>query len=203
MLEVGCGNGGLALSLDEAGYDVLAIDPRAPLGAIFRQVTLEQLDDPGPFDLAVAEGVLHHVRPLDPALEKLAGLAPLLVLGEFAWEQIDGETQSWYEALYRELAAAGRSPHGPADLDRWREDHRDLHPSGVLLDAVSTWYEQRSLERQPYFCRWLHVPGVEELEQAAIDKGAIRPIGYTYVGHVATRAGPTARERDIRVDPSA
>jgi len=177
---VGCGEGELARALDAAGYEVLAIDPGAPEGAIFRQVTLEDLDDPGPFDLAVADRVLHHVDPLAPALDKLARLAPLLVLEEFAWERIDAETQAWYESLHRRLSAQGRE--GPPDLDRWRLDHTDLHPSDVLLGAVDERYRRRHFERGPYFHRWLKLPEIMEAEQAAIDAGTIRPIGYRYAG---------------------
>jgi SAM-dependent methyltransferase len=201
VLEVGCGDGGLARTLDEAGYEVLAIDPRAPRGAIFRQVTLEELEDAGPFDVAIADRALHHVNPLGPALAKLAGLAPLLVLEEFAWERIDPETQAWYETLHRELLAAGRAPEGPPNLDRWRLDHQDLHRSDLVLEAVAGRYEQRSFERQPYFYRWLELPEAEEVEQKAIDAGTIRPIGYRYVG--ATRAPLPGRGRGTRAGPSA
>src|SRR5215211_100005 len=44
ILEVGCGRGDLALALSGVGYDVVAVDPDAPTGAIFRNVTIEELD---------------------------------------------------------------------------------------------------------------------------------------------------------------
>src|SRR5438034_5519800 len=54
VLEVGCGpEGGVAPALARAGHDVLAIDPDAPAGPHYRQITLEELDDPGPFDAVV------------------------------------------------------------------------------------------------------------------------------------------------------
>jgi len=182
LLEVGCGAGELARALDVAGYDVLAIDPEAPEGSIFRAVTLEQLEETGPFDLAVADRALHHVHPLEPALDKLAALAPLLVVEEFAWERIDAETQAWYEATYTRLATAGREPEGPSDLDQWRLDHTGLHPSQVILEGLAERYEQRHLEPLPYFYRWLELHEVEADEQAAIEADAIRPIGLRYVG---------------------
>src|SRR5438552_14564849 len=121
VLEVGCGyQGGVAPALAAAGYDVLAIDPDAPEGPLYRQITLEELDDPGPFDAVVAGRVLHHVRPLGPALDKLAGLAPLLVLDEFAWNHMDPPTVDWYQSQRRLLVAAGREPKGPPDLGEWR-----------------------------------------------------------------------------------
>ena len=183
MLEVGCGEGELARALDRAGYDVLAIDPDAPAGPIFRQVTIAELADAGPFDAVVADRVLHHVHPLAPALDKIAGLAPLLVLGEFAWERIDAPTQAWYEALHRRLVADGHDPKGPPDLDDWRERHQGLHRSDDLLGEVAARYAQVELERGPYFYRWLRVNGgVEAEERRALAAGEIRPIGVRCVG---------------------
>lgn len=182
MLEVGCGRGELALALAAAEYDVLAIDPRAPVGEIFRQLTLDVLDDPGPFDAAIAGRVLHHVDPLEPAVDKLAALAPLLLVDEFAWERLDPPTQDWYEGQHRMLVAAGREPSGPPDLDGWREEHDDLHPSDVVRAAVGRRFEERVLEWRPYLYRWLEGPASEALEQALIDAEAIQPLGYQWAG---------------------
>ena len=182
VLEVGCGSGELARVLSEEGYDVLAIDPRAPDGAIFRRATLEELDEPGPFDGVVAARVLHHVRPLRPAIEKLARLAPLVVLDEFAPELLDAATAEWYEGQYRILAAAGREPPGPPAIEEWRRNHADLHPSSVVLAEVGRRFRQRLLERRLYLYRWLAGPATEPLEQALVDAGAIAALGYRYVG---------------------
>jgi len=111
VLEVGCGaEGGVAPALAAAGYDVLAIDPRAPDGPLYRQITLEELDDPGPFDAVVAGRVLHHIHPLAPALDKLAALAPHLILDEFAWNHMDEPTIDWYESQHRVLVADAQGP---------------------------------------------------------------------------------------------
>jgi hypothetical protein len=183
VLEVGCGHeGGVAPALSAEGYDVLAIDPNAPDGPLYRRVTLEELDDPGPFDAVVAGRVLHHVQPLGAALDKLAGLAPLLVLDEFAWNHMDEPTIDWYESQRRLLAAAGGDPHGPHDLAEWRERHQDLHPYETLRAQVDARYEERDFEWRPYFYLWLRGPASEALEAALIAAGAIRPIGFRYAG---------------------
>jgi hypothetical protein len=183
VLEVGCGReGGVAPHLAAAGYDVLAIDPQAPAGALYRRVTLEELDDPGPFDAVVAGRVLHHVQPLGAALDKLTTLAPLLILDEFAWNHMDEPTIAWYESQHSVLVAAGHEPHGPADLAEWRARHADLHPYETLRTEVDARYDERYFEWHPYFYRWLGGPASEALESALIAAGAIRPIGFRYAG---------------------
>jgi hypothetical protein len=183
VLEVGCGpEGGVVRELAAAGYEVLAIDPEAPEGPLYRRITLEQLEDPGPFDAVVAGRVLHHIRPLPPALDKLRRLAPVLILDEFAWNHMDEATVEWYEAQHRVLVAAGRKPEGPPRLAEWRERHRDLHPYEVLRAEVDVRYRERDFEWRPYLYHWLDGPATEALEWALIDAGAIRPIGFRYAG---------------------
>lgn len=182
ILEVGCGGGELALFLSEKGYEVLAIDPRAPQGPIFRQTTLEELADPGPFDAAVAARVLHHVNPLAPALEKLARLAPLLVLDEFAPERLVPPVDDWYHGQRRLIAAAGLEPGGPDNLDEWRAKHADLHSSSAVLAAARAHFGEHLLEWEPYLHRWLNGAVTEPLERALVDAGALPALGYRWVG---------------------
>jgi hypothetical protein len=196
VLEVGCGReGGIAPALADAGYDVLAVDPHAPEGPLYRRITLEELDDEGPFDAVVAGRVLHHVHPLDSALDKLSRLAPLLVLDEFAWNHMDPPTVEWYEAQHRVLSAAGREPKGPADLAEWRERHPGLHPYETLRAEVDARYDEVHSEWRPYFYRWLGGPATEQLEETLISAGAIRPIGFRYAGVRTDTARSAAASR--------
>jgi SAM-dependent methyltransferase len=183
VLEVGCGKTGeLALTLADTDHDVVAIDPRAPEGSIFRRVALEDFAEDGTFDAAVCKRVLHHVEPLPPAVEKLARLAPVVLVEEFAHERLDEPTRTWYEGQHRLLAAAGAEPDGPPNLGHWREEHRGLHPSGDVLAALDACFARTHYEDRPYLYRWLGGPASEELEQMLIDSGAIRPLGYRYAG---------------------
>ena len=185
MLEVGCGpDGGLAPGLAAAGYDVLAIDPNAPEGPLFRRVTIEELDDPGPFDAVVAGRVLHHVAPLGPALDKLAGLAPLLIVDEFASDRVDDAARAWHRQVYAELA----EPGGPRDLDDWRVAHPGLHVYTLLRAELDARYEESHFEWRPYLYRWLLEDGAKEREERAIEAGVIQPIGFRYTG--VTRVRP-------------
>jgi len=185
VLEVGCGvEGGVTPALAAAGYAPLGIDPHAPEGPLFASITLEELDDDGPFAAVVASRVLHHVDPLEPGLDKLARLAPLLLVDEFAPERIDAPTREWYEAQHRLLVAAGADPLGPSDLRDWAARHPDLHPSHVVLGKLDARFETRYLEWRPYLYRWLGDPATEELERGLIDAGAIRALGFRYAGRV-------------------
>ena len=64
VLEVGCGEGELAHALVRAGHSVMAIDPWAPEGPIFRRVGIEEFTDPGPFDYVAASLSPHHIEHL-------------------------------------------------------------------------------------------------------------------------------------------
>jgi hypothetical protein len=189
VLEVGCGHeGGVAPALAAAGYDVVAIDPAAPEGPLYLQVTVEEFDDPGPFDAVVAGRVLHHVDPLGPALDKLVQLAPLLIIDEFAWNHMDEPTVDWYQSQRRLLVATGRDPKGPASIEEWRARHSDLHPYETLRAELDARYDELDFEWRPYFYLWLEGPASESLESGLIAAGAIRPIGLRYAGVSRSRA---------------
>ena len=170
VLEVGCGHGALALAMSRLGYDVLAIDPRAPEGELFERVPLEDLADPGPFAAVVANRSLHHIHDLAAAVEKIARLLPpggRLLLHEHAWDVVDEPTQRWYR------------DQGGNSAD-WRADHAGLHSSEAMLAALAPRFAEVSLEWTPYLHGEL---GIEpDLERMAIAAGAIRATGFLYVG---------------------
>jgi SAM-dependent methyltransferase len=185
VLEIGCGKeGGLVATLGTAGYDVLGVDPEAPDGQGFLRARFQDVG--GEYDAVVAGRVLHHVQPLDEGIAKLASLAPLLVVDEFARERVDPAARDWYEGQRRMLVAAGMSPPGPPDLGAWAARHPDLHDPQTLLAALRTHYDERTLEWVPYLHRWLEGPSSEELESALVSAGAIPAIGYRWAG--TTRA---------------
>ena len=185
LLEVGCGDGELARALTEAGYEVTAIDPRAPEGEIFRRERLEDFDADQPFDAIVASLSLHHVADLGVAVDKLAGMlepgGPLL-LDEFARERFVGETASWHHGRRRD-----RDPEGmPADFDvfieRWHADHDDVHPFEEVRAALATRFSELLFERAPYLYDYHLGDSLEPLERGLIEAGTIEPIGIRYVG---------------------
>jgi len=189
VLEIGCGAGKLALDVAEAGYEVLAIDPDAPEGAIFRQTTLEKLGETGTFDAVVASRSLHHIDDLEASVERVHGLvrpSGRLILVEFAWERMDPDTADWYLGQQLALQAAGRVSDVPRSVDaalaEWDEEHLGLHSAEAIRASLSRRFHELRFERTPYLHRMLGGVASEALEQTLVDAGAIRALGLRWVG---------------------
>jgi SAM-dependent methyltransferase len=177
-LEVGCGEGTLARALSAAGYSVIAIDPRAPEGPIFRRTTLEKLDEAGPFDGAVASYALHHIVSLDSAIDRIADVLTSggkLVIEEFGWDRVDLATAEWY----------GRQQGDPSPehvLAEWRAEHEGLHGYEEMRRALDKRFNEDLFEWRPYLSRCLERDDIEHSEREAIRQGDIRAIGFRYIG---------------------
>ena len=65
VLEIGCGPvGDSTYAIAAAGYDIVAVDPVAPEGPLFRRIPFEDFTEPGPFDAVVASLSMHHIADL-------------------------------------------------------------------------------------------------------------------------------------------
>jgi ubiquinone/menaquinone biosynthesis C-methylase UbiE len=179
VLEVGCGDGNLARALDAAGFGVLAIDPQAPQGPIFRRTTLEELDESGQFEGAVARYSLHHIESLDLALDRISSLLTpqgRLVIEEFGWDRLDQPTAKWYGQQQGE-------PSAESVLAEWRTEHQGLHGYAEMRRALDERFNETSFEWQPYLYRCLERDDLEPSEREAITRGEIRAVGFRYVGN--------------------
>jgi SAM-dependent methyltransferase len=190
VLEVGCGEGDLARELDAAGFDVVAIDPEAPPGEIFRSVRLEDFDAIDPFDAVVASLSLHHIEDVGAAVDKVAGLlAPggLLILNEWDRERFQGTTARWYFHQRQALAALGREhaeiePTFEEWWPEWQERGSDVHPYATLRPELDRRFSERLFEWVPYLYGYRLGGEVEPLERALIASGEIEAVGFRYVG---------------------
>jgi SAM-dependent methyltransferase len=197
VLDVGCGQGELTTELAVAGYEALGIDPVAPEGDLFRRVRVEDLEpeQEEPFDAVVASFSLHHVRDLDHALRRIAELlrpGGALVLDEFGWDLVDEATFDWLYDQRRALAAAG-SGDAPASLaalqEEWEAEHLGLHGFVALRAAIAARFEERVFVSTPFLYRLLGGVATEVLEQALVDAGAIRALGFRYAGVARSSTG--------------
>jgi ubiquinone/menaquinone biosynthesis C-methylase UbiE len=169
VLEVGCGCGELARTLAVAGYDVVAIDPEAPDGPIFRRSTIENLNEPGHFEAVVASRSLHHVADLAVALDRMAAILPpggSVVIDEFGWERLD----------VRSAERVGIA------IEEWREEHADLHTSEAMVRELDRRFSRRSFSWEPYLYRESREVVSEVNEREFIAAGEIEATGFRYVG---------------------
>jgi SAM-dependent methyltransferase len=137
VLEIGCGGGELARELEAARYDIVAIDPEAPDGPIFRRTTIEAFADPGPFDAVAASLSLHHVHDLGGVLDKVVRLLDgPLILNEHAWDRLEPMTPEW------------------------EEEHAGLHGYAQMRPELDARFEERFFEWRPYPVDGVDVPGL-------------------------------------------
>ncbi len=196
VVDVGCGEGHLAVALSQAGAEVVGVEPSQEAASMARDqgVDVRPVDflefDEGPFDVVLFTRSLHHIPEVEKAVQRSADLlAPggLLLLEEFDVEAVDEATLRWfYDTMYL-LRRAGLADEGPEqrieDLPAaWQEEHHHhhpLHPAKVYLDALSGAYSQVEVSRGPYFfwkyCRHLR-PDAEAIGRALfeVEQGLLR-----------------------------
>jgi SAM-dependent methyltransferase len=182
VLEVGAGNGELALTLAADGYEVVAIDPR-PAGANVLPVALHELDEPaGSFAAALAVTSLHHVEPLERSIDRLAELlAPgaALVIDEFDVATFDERAAGWWLQQRRALGGEER-----ADAAELVGEHRaHLHPLERIVAVLQTHFDVTTPLYGPYLYRWNLGESLHDDEEAAIERGDIPAVGARLLAH--------------------
>ncbi|HZG34663.1 MAG TPA: class I SAM-dependent methyltransferase [Gaiellaceae bacterium] len=188
ILDVGCGFGELTTALAVAGYDALGIDPLAPHGDRFRRLKLEDLEEEPLWDAVVSARSLHPMRDLDAALDKVVRLlrtGGILAVEEFAWDLVDEATLAWLWEQRRAIAAAG-GPPAPESLEElrteWEEDRVGMNGFEALVSGLRGRFGELAFEPVPFLHRLLGGGTSAVLEQALIDAGEIRAVGFRFAG---------------------
>ncbi|NRQ38912.1 class I SAM-dependent methyltransferase [Nonomuraea sp. NN258] len=172
VLDAGCGRGELAAALMRLGHLVTAVDvsPEAVAAARAAGVPARVADMTAPadppgaarFDVVVMSLSLHHMRPVEAALDRARDLlAPggVLLLDEFAWDRADRAAAAWFYD-------AGSSPDGaepagtgagagPEPYARWREAHGDHATGEAMVNAVADRFEITDMRPEPYLTRYI------------------------------------------------
>jgi SAM-dependent methyltransferase len=183
VLEVGTGGEGeLALELDGAGYDLVAIDPAAPQdGGIFRRIKLEELDADELFHGVVAVRVLHHITDLAAGLDRIRDhLRPggALVLEEIGWDLMDEPTAEWLWEQQQERPSSAREL-----LREWDDEHVGLHGFDAMRAELGSRFRERFFSWEPFLYKYLEDRATAvSLERSLIEADAIRAIGWRYAG---------------------
>jgi SAM-dependent methyltransferase len=180
LLEVGAGDGELAGSLAEAGYEVIAIDPN-PGGPNVRACGLHELDEPAAsFDAALAVLSLHHVEPLDASLERLAEVLKAkgtLLVDEFDVAAFDLRAATWWLEQRRALGA-----DEDTTADELVGEHRaHLHPLTRVVRALEPHFHVSAPVRGAYLYRWDLDEGVRAEEEDLIAQGRIPAVGARFL----------------------
>ncbi|MGP3954890.1 class I SAM-dependent methyltransferase [Nonomuraea sp. 3N208] len=186
ILDAGCGRGELAAALMRRGHQVTAIDisqeaveaaraagvlavradiVKYPDSADDGSAPVSYYDGGSLFDVVVMSLALHHMHPLEAALDRVLSLlvpGGLLVVDEFAWDWADPAAATWFYDAGSLLAAAGvadftREPSGPGrhPVERWREAHVDHAPADDMLAALAERFEVVTMRREPYLSRYI------------------------------------------------
>jgi 2-polyprenyl-3-methyl-5-hydroxy-6-metoxy-1,4-benzoquinol methylase len=221
LLEVGCGSGELALQLEKAGLLVTAIDKdeNASMRAAAEGITVQEEDffeysaEKESFDVILFSRVLHHMHPLDVALEKVHTLLKpngILLLDEFAVEGMDEKSATWFYGLKQVLAEAGtyswslgeqkiKDKFGKeSDLEIWKQLHLGMHSvidSETMRKELAKRFKLQSDSTVPYLYRYFAdrrfrlkdelVPRVYEWECKLIQQQVLKPIGFYWLYHKA------------------
>ena len=183
VLEIGAGDGELARTLADAGYDLLAIDPE-PRGSEVRRIALHELDEPpASFGAALAVTSLHHVEPLEGSLEHLAELLEpggVLVVDEFDVAALDERAAEWWLRQRQAIGAAEQM--SAAALVGEHRAH--LHSLARIIAALEPSFRVSPPVYGPYLYRWNLDESFRPREEDSIARMEIPAVGARLTAHV-------------------
>ncbi|MDX1554767.1 MAG: class I SAM-dependent methyltransferase [Xanthomonadales bacterium] len=210
ILEVGSGDGRLALELSRKGYDVLALDQSPDAIAAMRGLGIDVVEsdflefDGTGFDAVLFSRALHHIHDVDRAMTNVEGLISpggLVIVDDFDLAAMDEPTAIWFYGMASLLSASGvisGLPESIPDdaLQYWLDDHRHepaLLTRREMTEALERRFQCHHEEACPYLYRYLLgaftstqrqsqiVALIHEWEIRLITGGAARALGWRSV----------------------
>jgi SAM-dependent methyltransferase len=187
LLEVGCGEGDVGVELGRRGLRVTAIDSDSDAVAAARRRGLDAYIaawpafDHTPVDAVAFTRSLHHIHPLDSAVahaRELLRADGVLLVEDFAFNEVDDATIGWFVDLLRSDAARALIRPRPGFVTRllaaddpraeWRRHHDDfhLHDAAAIHGEIRARFASVQMECAPYVYRYL-LPVLEESQRAA------------------------------------
>jgi SAM-dependent methyltransferase len=187
VLEVGCGDGDVAVELSRRGYRVIAIDSDAAAvaRAQSRGVRAAVASWPefagAPLDAIAFTRSLHHINPLREAVgsaRELIKPGGSLLVEDFAFDAASDATIHWFLGVLRSRPAAALIDRATDafvnDLLRsddplpvWGRSHdHELHSITDMRQAIAAHFTAGEVEATPYLYRYL-VPVLAETIEAA------------------------------------
>ncbi|HWN83366.1 MAG TPA: methyltransferase domain-containing protein [Candidatus Udaeobacter sp.] len=177
LLEVGCGDGALAIRLQARGHEIVAIDASRKAvarararGLDARQVEWPAFDDPTPFDAVLFTRSLHHIGPLAPAVRRAREiLRPRgrVLVEDFARHEVAPLAAEWLYQVLALLDGAGllRRQSDPLlgamrregdALAAWQAAHDPhLHSAAAMRAALQAEFRRVETAVVPYLYRYV------------------------------------------------
>jgi SAM-dependent methyltransferase len=181
VLEVGAGDGELALLLTAAGYRVVAIDPEPGADHVL-PVAMAELDEPdASFDAAVAVVSLHHVDPPAASCERLAEVlrpGATLLVDEFDVERFDERAAAWW--LEQRQALGAEDPMHVHELVA--HTRAELHPLSRIQALLGAHFDLGEPVLGSYLFRWQLDESVRPLEEDLIVSRDLPAVGARLLG---------------------
>jgi SAM-dependent methyltransferase len=186
LIEVGCGEGGVAQALQKRGCEVVGIDADADTvaRAIARGAPVVHAAWPDfdgePVDAVAFTRSLHHIGALQPAIRKARDILKpggKLLIEDFAFDAADAATIDWFVEVVRgrslddvsasELLSQLVRSNDPAAV--WLQHHQahEVHPWEAMTRRVAECFSIEQAQSVPYLYRYV-IPVLPNSPDAAI-----------------------------------
>jgi len=179
VLDAGCGGGAIAASMQKGGLKVMAIDSNSQaiaktegLGIACRLSDLQTFEHEA-FDAVLCSASLHHMDPLDAALNAASRLLKqdgVLLVEDFGYERVDLKTAVWLFNLAQfvigptnektEKAKVGTEKAAKHGHGRWLLSERKS--ADRAAEAMAIWRQHNEIDH--------HVISFERVKNALLDR---------------------------------